>query len=112
EFAYPCRAKIAAARLSYGRPVLENRHRPELEDDKLLRVEPGSPLLEYDWTAAIELDRDRGNQKKRPQKQNCHHRTNDVQSPLDRSLESGQRRSLDGHREKKPVTTLRLYNIA
>src|SRR3984893_12943186 len=103
EFSCPCRAKIAAARLSYGRPVLENRHRPELEDDKLLRVESGSALLEYDRTAAIELDGDRGNQKKWRQKQYCRHGTNDVQSPLDRSLESGQRRLLDSHRERQPV---------
>src|SRR6202035_5173659 len=65
EFAYTCLAKVAAARLSYGRSVLENRHRPELEDDKLLRVESGSPLLEYDWTAAIELDGNCGNLPKR-----------------------------------------------
>jgi hypothetical protein len=89
--------------LSYGRPVLENRHRPELEDDKLLRVESGSPLLEYDWTAAIELDGDRGKQKKWRQKQYCRHGTNDVQSPLDRSLESGQWRLLDSHRERQPA---------
>src|SRR3984893_10562769 len=103
EFAYTCRAKIATARLSYGRSVLENRHRPELEDDKLLRVESGSPLLEYDWTAAIELDSDRGDQQKWPQKHYCRHGTNDVQSPLDRSLGRGQRRALDSHREGQPV---------
>src|SRR5437773_982295 len=55
EVAYARRAKIAPARLSYGSPVLESRHRPELEDHELLRVESGSPLLEDDWTAAIEL---------------------------------------------------------
>src|ERR1700730_14222579 len=103
KFAYPCRAKIAAARLGYGRSVLENRHRPELEDDKLLRVESGSPLLEYDRTAAIELDGDRGEQKKRGQKQYCRHGPDDVQSSLDRFLESGQWRLLDSHREQQPV---------
>jgi hypothetical protein len=36
--------------MNYGLPVLENRHRPELEDDELLLVESGSALLEYDWT--------------------------------------------------------------
>ena len=56
----------AATRLSYGRPVLENRHRPELEDDKLLRVAPGrayssvgeirSAVGETDWH---ELEKER-----------------------------------------------------
>ena len=86
---------IATARLSYSRSVLDDRHRPELEDDKLLRVKSVSPLPEYDWTIAIELDGDRGHQKKRPQKHYCRHGTNDVQSPLDRYLGRSQRRALD-----------------
>ncbi len=89
QFTYPCNAKIVLAHLRDDWSVLENRHRPEFEDDKFLTVETTSSLAEYDWTGAIKHDGNRGNHKKRPKKSYCRHGNKDVDSPLDRSLQRG-----------------------
>ena len=51
-----CHAKIVSACLGDDGSVLENRHRPKLEDNKFLGVETASPLPEYDLTGVIKSD--------------------------------------------------------
>src|ERR1019366_4814238 len=58
-----CHAKIVPACLRDDRSVLENRHRPELVDNKFLGVETASPLPEYDLTGFIKFQRPRQSKK-------------------------------------------------
>src|ERR1019366_10539005 len=65
KFTNSCHAKIVSACLRDDGSILQNRHRPELEDNKFLGIETASSLPEYDLTVVIEFDGGRGNQKKR-----------------------------------------------
>jgi hypothetical protein len=59
DFADASHARIISARLSNDRPVLEDHHRPELEDDKFPAVEAAPSLPEQNWAEAIERNGNR-----------------------------------------------------